>query len=123
MNQTVNNIRIDPFFFLEEFECPCCNCVKLHLTLLKKLSALREAIHCRLIINSGYRCKSYNRKAKGVPGSYHRLGFAVDVTVASMKMSELLVFAKKIDFGGIGIYDNFLHLDIRSGHEFWDYRT
>lgn len=123
MNQIVNNIKVDRFFCLDEFECPCCHRVMLHLVLLRKLSALRQAIGRPLIITSGYRCKQYNRKVHGVKTSYHLFGLAVDVTVPSMNMSNLLKYAKNIMFGGIGIYDNFLHLDIRSDQEFWDHRS
>ncbi|MBA7554503.1 hypothetical protein ES705_47124 [subsurface metagenome] len=123
MISQLNNIKIDTFFYLNEFECHCCNCVKLHLILLKKLSALRQAIQRPLIINSGYRCKLYNAKIDGVPTSYHLFGLAADVTVSSMKMEDLLKYAQNIRFGGIGIYDNFLHLDIRPVPEFWDQRT
>lgn len=123
MQNKLNCIKIDRFFYLDEFECPCCHCVKLHLILLKKLSALRQAIDRPLIINSGYRCKIHNTQVGGVPTSYHLFGFAADVTVPSMKMGELLKYAQNIRFGGIGIYDNFLHLDIRPDPEFWDHRT
>ena len=123
MQNQVNNIKIDRFFYLDEFQCPCCLCVKLHLILLKKLSALRQAIDRPLIINSGYRCKKYNDQVDGVPGSYHLFGLAADVTVASMKMTDLLKYAQSIHFNGIGLYDNFLHLDIRPIPEFWDQRT
>lgn len=123
MNTPVNNIKIDRFFNLDEFECPCCNRVMLHLILLRKLSALRQAIGMRLIINSGYRCKKENRRVHGVKASYHIFGLAADVEAPSMKISDLLKYAQNIDFGGIGIYDNFLHLDIRSDHESWDHRT
>ena len=123
MQNQVNNIKIDRFFYLDEFQCPCCLCVKLHLILLKKLSALRQAIDRPLIINSGYRCKNYNAKVDGVPTSYHLFGLAADVTVPSMKMTDLLKYAQSIHFNGICLYDNFLHLDIRPVPEFWDQRT
>lgn len=123
MKSQLNNIKIDRFFYLDEFECPCCSCVKLSLVLLKKLSALRMVIQRPLIISSGYRCKLYNTKVGGVPTSYHLFGFASDVSVASMEMEDLLKYAKNIRFGGIGIYNNFLHLDIRPEPEFWDHRT
>ena len=123
MNLSVNNIKIDRFFYLNEFECPCCNRVMLHLVLLRKLSALRQAIGFPLLVNSGYRCKKENHRVHGVKTSYHLIGFAVDVTTASMKISDLLKHAQNINFGGIGVYDNFLHLDIRHNHEFWDSRT
>lgn len=123
MKDQLNNIKIDRFFYLDEFECPCCHCVKLHLILLKKLSALRREIARPLIINSGFRCEKYNPKIKGTPKSYHLFGLAADVTVPSMSTPDLLKYAQKIKFGGIGIYNNFLHLDIRTIPEFWDYRS
>ena len=95
----------------------------LHPTLLKKLTALRQKIDRPLIINSGFRCEAYNKKVGGVPKSYHLFGYAADVTVNSMKISDLLLYAEQIQFGGIGVYNNFLHLDVRVIKERWDLRT
>lgn len=123
MEKIINDIKISRFFSLEEFECPCCHRVMLHPLLLRKLSLLRQEINRPLLISSGYRCYKENRKVHGVKASYHLFGLAVDVQVASMEMVDLRVYAIKISFGGIGLYDNFLHLDIRSVPERWDHRS
>lgn len=123
MERQINDIKVARFFSLDEFECPCCHRVILHPFLLRKLSLLRMAISRPLIINSGFRCKKENHRVHGVKTSYHLLGFAADVIVPQMKISDLLIYAQNIGFGGIGVYDNFLHLDIRVGPELWDHRS
>lgn len=123
MEKVINDIKVARFFSLEEFECPCCHRVMLHPLLLQKLSLLRDKINLPLLISSGYRCKKENRKVHGVKASYHIFGLAVDVQVPSMDMVDLRLYAINTSFGGIGLYDNFLHLDIRSVPERWDQRS
>ena len=43
------------------------------------LEPAREAIGCPILINSGFRCETVNRKVGGVPNSQHRLGQAADI--------------------------------------------
>jgi len=109
----INYIKIAYFFNLKEFECPCCKRVMLHSDLLKKLSDLRREIKEPLYINSGYRCELENKKVGGTRGSYHLFGMAADVCTRNISIPELLYYAEKFKFGGIGVYRTFLHLDIR----------
>jgi len=116
----INYIKIAYNFNLQEFECPCCKRVMLHSDLLKKLVRLRQKIHEPLIINSGYRCPEENKKAGGVPTSYHLFGMAADVTAKLTSITDLLQYAIDIGFYGIGRYENFLHLDVRPTKSRWE---
>ena len=116
----INYIKIAYHFNLQEFECPCCKRVMLHKDLLKKLSDLRREINQPLFINSGYRCEQENKKVGGVSKSYHLFGMAVDVSVRNLTIPELLYYAEKLKFGGIGVYKTFLHLDIRKNTTRWE---
>jgi len=116
----INYIKIAYFFNLKEFECPCCKKVMLHSNLLSKLIKLRDLIKEPLYINSGFRCIIENKKVGGVDNSFHLIGMAVDVSVRTISIQELLYFAEAQKFGGIGIYKNFLHLDIRSKITRWE---
>ena len=114
LNST-NNINIATHFNLSEFACPCCNLVMLHPKLLAKLIELRNILERQVYITSGYRCPKNNQKVGGVVNSYHRIGLAADIQAKDISLIDLLGYAEKIDFNGIGFYEkkNFLHLDVR----------
>jgi uncharacterized protein YcbK (DUF882 family) len=116
ITNSINNIFVAEFFSLNEFQCPCCCCVKLHSLLLQKLKGLRYRIKKPVIITSGYRCPKYNMETGGVKNSYHLLGMAADIYVPGISLAELLQVAREFGFQGIGFYPrrNFLHLDIRA---------
>ena len=113
----MNNIKLNPFFNLKEFECPCCNTVKLSSVLLWKLLRFRCMVDGPVSITSGYRCPSENTKIGGDRNSYHMKGMAADIFVENAYLEELLGLAKFVGFTGIGVYSkkNFLHLDVRPG--------
>jgi len=115
----VNEIQLNKYFNLKEFECPCCHRVMLHPTLLQLLYNLRLAIDRPVYLNSGYRCNIYNTKVGGTTHSYHTYGMAADVFVKDMKQSDLALHAQKIGFMGIGIYRTFCHLDVRPDQFTW----
>ncbi|GAI70152.1 unnamed protein product, partial [marine sediment metagenome] len=71
-------------------------------------------------INSGYRCTEENKRVGGVKGSYHIFGMAADITVKTKSMHDLAILAESVGFKGIGLYGNFLHLDVRSYKEHWE---
>ena len=115
-----NNIKISRHFNLQEFQCPCCKRVILHSELLLKIIKLRLLIKEPIYINSGYRCISENSKVGGVPKSFHLFGMAADISVRTISIPELLYFAEKAKFGGIGIYPTFLHVDVRQVKSRWE---
>lgn len=114
-HNTVNHIKVAEYFYLDEFQCPCCLQVILHPLLLQKLNSLRNKIGNPIIVTSGYRCTVHNREVGGVKGSYHLFGMAADIYAPKIALKELLKSAEEIGFSGIGYYpeNNFLHLDIR----------
>jgi len=116
ITNSINHIYVAEFFSLDEFQCPCCHCVKLHPLLLQKLKGVRNKIKKPVIITSGYRCSKYNSEVGGVKNSYHLLGMAVDIYVQEISVTSLLQIVKEFKFHGIGFYPdrNFLHLDIRN---------
>ena len=119
----LNDIKIDLNFSLCEFQCPCCKRVMLHPDLLKRLVKLRRTIGEPILINSGYRCKPFNQQVGGVPTSYHLFGMAADITISNYNLEQLATHADIIGFTGIGIYDTFIHVDVRPDKERWDNRT
>jgi uncharacterized protein YcbK (DUF882 family) len=116
-----NNIRIAEHFMLYEFECPCCKRVIIDFRLLALLESLRERAGGRpVIVNSGYRCEEYNKKAGGVPRSYHLSGMAADIRIPGMAPGKLIRYAYDVGFLGLGLYNTFCHLDIRTKYASWE---
>jgi len=115
----INDIKIAKYFSLNEFQCPCCKCVMIHPELLKRLISLRQKVHCAIYINSGYRCKKENDKVGGVPNSYHRYGMAADIFVREIPPPDLATYADIAGFNGIGLYNSFVHVDVRPIKDHW----
>ena len=92
------------------------------------LQRLRDVIGKPIIINSGYRSPSHNAKVGGSPNSQHLAGKAADIRVIGMKPYDLaqeinkLITAGEMMQGGLGIYDTFVHYDIRKKKARWDFR-
>lgn len=83
--------------------------------LRQKLDALRQAWGRDFSLNSGYRDPRANAIAGGGKGSQHLHGNAVDIDVSTWSQDDRRRFldaASKIGFGGLGVYDNAVHLDI-----------
>ena len=110
---------------------------------LRPLCALLEALRERLggrpvhvIEGGGYRPRAYDaerirRGAKGVSSqSQHGEGRAADIRVEGRTPEEVhaaalrLAREGRIQIGGLGIYDTFVHVDIRPGGGLarWDFR-
>ena len=122
--------KITKNFSLEEFKCKdgsdIPNTALLNIVeLARNLEVLRTAINKPIVINSGYRSPKYNAKIGGVKDSQHLRGTAADIRVAGMTPKELaevieeLIKRKKMKEGGIGIYPNFTHYDIRGIKARW----
>lgn len=101
-------------FKYSEIMCPCgCGKIRpINPKLSFLLQSLRNKIDKPIYIKSGLRCKIYNRKIKGYIYSPHIVGKAVDCRAKSMDLITFAREAKNIGFSRIGLYKNFLHLDV-----------
>ena len=122
--------KITTNFSLDEFKCKDGSEIPNDvlpniIELAKNLQVLRDAIGKSITINSGYRSPKYNAKIGGVKDSQHVKGKASDLRVAGMTPKEValviegLIESKKMKQGGIGIYPNFTHYDIRGTKARW----
>lgn len=113
----MNDLQLNDYFNLKEFECPCCHRVMISEVLLKKLFKLRELYGKPINITSGYRCNNYNKIVGGVEGSFHKIGLAVDIEMTTFQSMILMPFIHYVGFNGIGLNEKkqYCHLDIRSG--------
>lgn len=122
----MNNFNVSKNFKLREFECKDgSKLVKLDARLLEKVQILRDKLNVPLSINSGFRTESHNKKVGGVPNSLHLQGKAVDISTRNISMTDekLIQICEQIGFDGIGIYNTFIHLDVRGYKHRFDYRT
>jgi uncharacterized protein YcbK (DUF882 family) len=97
---------------------------------LRKLAKNLEVIRTHfgnvpIKINSGYRSPAHNAKVKGKSNSMHLQGKAADIVIQGYQPTQIaaeiekLIAAKKISQGGLGIYPNFIHYDIRGKKARW----
>ena len=71
------------------------------------------------MVNSWYRSLEHNTKIQGSKKSKHTLGMAVDLFPLECSLSKLIDEANKLDVGGMGIYENFVHLDTFGENRRW----
>jgi len=97
---------------------------------LRKLTSNLETIrkhfgNVPIQINSGWRSEAHNAKIGGVKNSMHVKGKAADFVIKGFTPVQIaaelekLIAAKKISQGGIGVYPNFTHYDIRGKKARW----
>ena len=90
------------------------------------LENIRTHFGAPLHINSGYRTVSYNKTVSGSSSrSQHCNGLAADIRVDGHTPAEVYAVADSMlgDHGGVGIYDTFVHVDVRSKKSRFDYRS
>lgn len=124
-------MKLTKNFSSEEFDCKDGTKVpvKYHgnlLRLAENLQVLRDYLGVPVTITgSGYRTPSHNRKVGGAPESKHLTAEAGDINAKGYTPKQLaeviekLISEGKMLQGGIGIYPNFVHYDIRGTRARW----
>ena len=102
-----------------------------------KVQTLRDWWQAPIAINSGFRSATHNEAIGGAETSQHMI-FATDLspnlrgvrvahTPPPDRQREAIALladqADQIGFDGIGLYDTFVHLDLRGSTARWDNRT
>lgn len=112
-------------FSRREFACRCgCGFNAVDYELIYVLEFLRFYFNVAIIVNCGARCEKHNKSKEvgGQPNSQHLIGKAADIKIKGFQplaIYELLcqIFPNKY---GIGLYDKFIHIDVRSGAARWN---
>jgi hypothetical protein len=110
-------IQLTKNFYQDEFACKCgCGTIPpMDLNFIMMVQELRNRCGFAIIINRGWSCEEWNAKVGGVPNSWHRHGFAIDVHCVDSKKRIIIVkHAIDIGFKDISIAKTFIHLD--NGH-------
>lgn len=123
-------INLTENFKLEEFRCHDGTGVPYEyidnvIELVNNLQRIRYHIRKPIIIISGYRNPTYNKKVNGSPNSQHMLAKAADIQIQGLHPIEIyqtienLITQYKILEGGLGLYNTFVHYDIRRKKSRW----
>ena len=97
--------------------------------LAENLQMLRDFLGISLHINSGYRSPAHNKKVGGAKFSQHVEGKAADISSSKFTPDQIhaailkLISEGKMKDSGLGIYDSFVHYDVRDNKARWDLRT
>lgn len=120
----VTQRALSPNFNSRETKCHCgCGEWKVSPTLVQSLELLRKkAGNLPIYINSARRCAVHNANVGGAADSQHLNGKAADITHSKLSLLELLKIVETVATfknGGIGVYETFLHVDVRQGEARW----
>lgn len=119
--------KISEHFGVWEFKCKDnSRVIVLDKALVELLEIIRSHYNKPLHINSAYRTVQYNAKLKNSsPKSQHILGKAADIWLNDVSPKQLYSWLDSSypNSLGIGLYDTFVHVDVREGKSRWDYRT
>lgn len=86
------------------------------------LQYIRMRVGKAVTINSAFRTASHNEAEGGVTNSQHCYGTAADIVVKGYTPKQIASIAREImpDWGGVGIYSGFTHVDIRAEKADWN---
>lgn len=126
--------QLTAHFNVSEFRCKCGgnHDTLIDDKLVQNLEQLYKALDCsKIIVNSGYRCTTHDKKVGGNGSGQHTKGTAADIVCydkAGKKISSKIVCcaAQDIGFTGIANIDSTYtaaHVDTRSGVKWYGDET
>lgn len=124
-------MKLTKNFNRQEFDCKDGTIVPAKYLLNVKevadnLQALRDYLEVPVsVTGSGYRSPNHNKKVGGAKFSQHLTASGADINAQGYEpkqlaeVVELLILKGKMKQGGIGVYPNFVHYDIRGTKARW----
>ena len=97
--------------------------------LTENLQIVRDYLGEPIHISSGYRSPSHNAAIGGVSDSQHLLGKAADISMKNYTAKNLAIIFERlinngnIKQGGVGLYNGFVHYDIRGTKSRWNFSS
>lgn len=116
------NKKISTNFRVREF---CCSDGSDPIFIDSELVAILQKIRTHfgkpVTITSAYRTPTHNKKIGGTTFSQHLYGKAADIAVKSVSPKITATYVETLlpDRGGIGVYDTFVHVDVRGQKARW----
>ena len=117
------NKKLSTNFKVSEFACKDgSDTIFISASLVNVLQKIRTHFGKAVNINSAYRTEAYNKKVGGATYSQHQYGTAADIVVNGVDPKTVAAYAEKLlpGTGGIGIYDGFVHIDVRTSKSRWN---
>lgn len=122
--QLTKNFKLSEFESKDGSEMPDDvyeNIVKL----ADELQIIRDIVKRPIRINSAYRSVEHNRNVGGVSNSTHLDGIAADIVIVGLTPAKMYLIIDKLQHGGyimtggLGLYNTFVHYDIRGRRKRW----
>ena len=114
---------VSQHFNVREFAChDGTDTIFLSPALVTVLEKIRAHFGRPVVINSGYRTETWNKKQGGAAYSQHKYGTAADIHIAGVTPKQIAAYAETLlpGRGGIGIYGSFCHVDVRAVKSRWN---
>lgn len=123
-----DDLKLSENFTFKEFHCQCkyeeCVESKIEMDLILLLEEVREFLSevaghtFPMTVTSGYRCVKHNDDTPGsVAGSQHPEGKAADIIIPNKYHRVISMFVG--NRGGVGFYEDRLHIDVRGSRARW----
>ena len=119
---------LSPHFSRHEFRCKGCSKANpcpwfptdaVDAALIAVLEKVRTHFGKPVTVNSGSRCTPHNTSVGGSPKSQHVKSKAADIVVSGVTPKTVYDFLDPAHSGGLGLYDTFVHVDVRDGKARW----
>ena len=115
------NIRLSSNFKVKEFACQDgSDPIFIDSELVSVLQKIRTHFGKAVTITSAYRTPNHNKNVGGTTYSQHLYGKAADIKISGVTPKKVADYAETLlEKGGIGIYNTFTHIDVRSVKSRW----
>lgn len=117
------NKQLSTNFKVKEFACTDgSDPIFIDSELVSVLQKIRAHFGKAVTITSAYRTPGRNKAVGGETYSQHLYGRAADIKVKGVTPKAVAAYAEKLlpAKGGIGIYNTFTHVDVRSTKARWN---
>lgn len=115
--------KLSTHFKVKEFTCKDgSDAVLVAPRLVMVLQSIRSHFGVPVVIHSAYRTPQYNEQVNGAEHSQHCYGTAADISVRGQKPAAVAAYARQLmpDWGGVGKYASFTHIDVREVKSDWN---
>lgn len=117
------NKKLSANFRVREFACSDgSDPIFIDSELVTILQKVRSHFGRAVTITSAYRTPTHNKDVGGTTYSQHLYGKAADIKISGVSPQKVSAYAETLlkDKGGIGTYDTFTHIDVRSVKARWN---